>query len=61
MDKLTIKEQRLQIKKWYLMTQTSVPDYLKDENHRCDPDSYDLDRERCPACKELWLEKIKKA
>lgn len=51
MEKRTLKEKRLQIKKWYLMTNTPVPDYLIEENHICDPDAYEVDLEACPASK----------
>jgi hypothetical protein len=54
----TLKEQRQQYRKWYLMTQTPVPDYLKEENHVCDPGSGKLDLENCPACREIYKKKL---
>jgi hypothetical protein len=59
MDKLTVKEKLMQVRKWYLMTQTPVPDYLKEENHTCDLDSTKFDPENCPACKEQYEDQLK--
>lgn len=56
MEKLTLKEQRQQVRKWYLMTTTPVPEHLKDENHLCDPDSFDPDPVYCPACREIMID-----
>jgi len=58
MEKLTLKEQWKQVRKWYLMTNTTVPEYLKEENHICDPDSYDLDPKNCPACREIMINRF---
>ena len=58
MDKLTLKEQWQQVRKWYLMTNTPVPGYLKEENHSCDPDSFDLDPKKCPACREIMVNRF---
>ena len=53
MEKLTLKEKRLLYRKWYLMTNTPVPDYLKEENHICDPNAYYVELYQCPACREI--------
>ena len=58
MEELPLKEQRQQIRKWYLMTITSVPEYLKEENHLCDPDSVDMDPKNCPACREMMVDRF---
>ena len=58
MNRVTLKEQRQQIRKWYLMTNTPVPDYLKEENHLCDPDAFELDPKGCPACRELMVDRF---
>ena len=58
MEELPIKDQRQQIRKWYLMTITSVPEYLKEENHLCDPDSSDMDPKNCPACREMMIDRF---
>ena len=58
MEELPLKEQRLQVKKWYLMTNTPVPEYLKEENHLCDPDSFDMDPKNCPACREMMVDRF---
>jgi hypothetical protein len=58
MENLTLKEQRQQLRKWYLMTNIPVPEYLKEENHLCDPDSFDLDPVQCPACKEIMVNRF---
>jgi hypothetical protein len=59
MEELTIAEIRTQLRKWYLMTQTPVPAYLREEEHICDPDAFQLDPENCPACRALLEEKIR--
>ncbi len=53
MEGRTLREQRTQIRKWYLMTHSPVPDYLVEDNHTCDPDALTLDPENCPACREM--------
>jgi len=59
MANLTLKEQRAQIRKWYLMTHTPPPDYLKEEDHVCAPDAFELDLENCPACREMRKKQLK--
>jgi hypothetical protein len=56
MVQLTLKEQRQQVRKWYLMNNSPVPDYLKDENHHCNPDAFEPDVDHCPACREMRIE-----
>jgi hypothetical protein len=58
MEKLTLKEQWKKVRKWYLMTNTTVPEYLKEENHLCDPDSYQMDPKNCPACREIMIDRF---
>jgi len=53
MKKLTLKEKRQQYRKWYLMTNTPVPDYIKEENHTCDPNAYYVELHQCPACMKI--------
>ena len=60
MEKLTLKEQWKQVRKWYLMTNTTVPEYLKEENHICDQDAFDLDPKNCPACREIMIDRFEK-
>ena len=60
MVKLTLKEIRQQVRKWYLMTQTTVPEYLKDETHLCDPNGFDLDPKNCPACREIMIDRFER-
>ena len=60
MEKLTLKEQRRQVRKWYLMTHTSIPEYLKEENHLCDPDAVKPDPKNCPACREIMIDRFEK-
>ena len=61
MDRLTVVEQRAQFRKWYLMTRTPVPEYLKEENHICDPDAFLMDPEKCPACRDLRKKQLKQS
>ncbi len=61
MEDLTLKEQRQQIRKWYLMTHTPLPEYLREENHICDPDAPELDPENCPACEKMIKKQLKQA
>ena len=58
MEELPLKEQRQQIRKWYLMTITPVPEYLKEDNHLCDPDSFVMDPKNCPACREMMVDRF---
>ena len=58
MEELPLKEQRLQLRKWYLMMITLIPEYLKEENHLCDPDSFDMDPKNCPACREMMVDRF---
>jgi hypothetical protein len=59
MKKLTLKEKRQQYRKWYLMTNTPVPDYLKEVNHTCDPNAYYVEFYQCTACRQIELKAIK--
>jgi hypothetical protein len=59
METQTIAEIRHQLRRGYLRTQTPVPGYLREEEHICDPESYQLDPENCPACRALLEEKIR--
>ena len=58
MEELPLIEQRQQLRKWYLMTNTPVPEYLMAENHLCDPDSVDMDPKNCPACREMMVDRF---
>ncbi len=60
MKKMTLKEQRMQVRKWYLMTNLPVPEYLKEEDHLCDPNSFELDPKTCPACREIMIDRFEK-
>ena len=35
------------------MTNTPVPDYLKEETHTCDPDAYYMESHKCKACLKI--------
>ena len=59
MKKLTLKQKRQQYRKWYMMTRTPVPDYLKEENHRCDPNAYYVELHQCHACREIESKAIR--
>lgn len=54
----TLKEKRQQIRKWYLLTNAPIPEYLIEENHLCDPDSLDMDPKYCPACREFMVDRF---
>jgi hypothetical protein len=59
MKKLTLKEKRQQYRKWYLMTNTPVPEYLKEENHTCNPNAYYVELIQCRACGEIEAKAIR--
>jgi len=59
MKKLTLKEKRQLYRKWYLITNTPVPEYLKEENHLCDPNAYYVELYQCPACREIESKAIR--
>ena len=59
MKKLTLKAKRKLYSMWYLMTNTPVPEYLKEENHLCDPNAYYVELQQCPACREIERKAVK--
>lgn len=58
MEEPPLKKQRQQIRKWYLLTNTPIPEYFMEENHLCDPDSSALDPKNCPACREMMVDRF---
>ena len=58
MEILTLKDKRQQIRKWYLLTNAPIPEYLIEEKHLCDPESVVMDPKGCPACREFMVDRF---